>query len=343
MRATSHIADPPPLCSFPELSGIIREEKTINSSRDFFELLVRWSNRRKKEDMGKEYVPRVTGIVNTKVFLAAWMMATYPKIVLGELLGDLELALIKSSVELIRAAYKMASGFNPPKGGATDAQQGAWDWSWRGIPWADGIHKLVCAYLRTFKNWKISDQAKLMGRLQRALRGIDGLIQAGVAQDGIDAAGFSELLKQRDALVEKMRKMDPSFDPASTAATAGNAGSAQGAVPGGAESGRKAQRRARVVVTLGEQPGQAGHGGGGGGGGMSNEQLAHELLIDGSFRLDERAGQSDEKLVHTKIRETFERAFWESLVEELSLDPPHFDSVLKVLEEIRVSIEVSLP
>jgi len=73
--------------------------------------------------------------------------------------------------------------------------------------------------------------------------------------------------------------------------------------------------------------------------GMTNEQLAHELLLDKDFRLDEKAGMSDDKLVHTKIRETFERAFWESLVEDLSTLPPTYARVLSVLSEIKTGIQ----
>lgn len=55
-----------------------------------------------------------------------------------------------------------------------------------------------------------------------------------------------------------------------------------------------------------------------------------------------QAGMSDEKLVHTKIRETFERAFWESLVEDLSCTPPSFSRVLNVLFEIKTGIQVAI-
>ena len=113
-------------------------------------------------------------------------------------------------------------------------------------------------------------------------------------------------------------------------------------------------------------------------GGMTNEQLAHELLLDSDFRLDDKvgvryalcslvaaslaryapifclcrlsltvffsprlqAGMSDDKLVHTKIRETFERAFWESLVDDLSATPPSYNRVLSVLNEISNGVQV---
>lgn len=97
---------------------------------------------------------------------------------------------------------------------------------------------------------------------------------------------------------------------------------------------------AKVVKThnVGDLGAQSGNGGGGG---MSNEQLAHELLIDSGFRLDDKAGISDEKLVHTKIRETFERAFWNSLIEDLTCVPPSFAPVLNVLNEIKAGLEVN--
>lgn len=54
-----------------------------------------------------------------------------------------------------------------------------------------------------------------------------------------------------------------------------------------------------------------------------------------------QAGVSGDKLVHTKIRETFERAFWDSLIEDLTCTPPSFAPVLNVLSEIKTGIEVS--
>lgn len=52
-----------------------------------------------------------------------------------------------------------------------------------------------------------------------------------------------------------------------------------------------------------------------------------------------QAGMTDDKLVHTKIRETFEKAFWESLADDLSTSPPSYGRVLTVLTQIRTGIE----
>jgi hypothetical protein len=47
--------------------------------------------------------------------------------------------------------------------------------------------------------------------------------------------------------------------------------------------------------------------------------------------------------VHTKIRDVFERAFWDSLVEDLTCTPPSYTPILNVLHEIRTGIEASPP
>jgi hypothetical protein len=74
-------------------------------------------------------------------------------------------------------------------------------------------------------------------------------------------------------------------------------------------------------------------------GGLSNEQLAHELLLNREFRLNETANIPDEQLVHTRIKEPFERVFWTSLAEDLSAVPPCYARTLSVLEEIKKGVQ----
>ena len=71
---------------------------------------------------------------------------------------------------------------------------------------------------------------------------------------------------------------------------------------------------------------------------MTNEQLAHELLLDRTFQLDEGGGCSAENPVFQRIRESFHQAFWDSLVDDLKLSTPCFVRVLRVLAEIRDGI-----
>ena len=71
---------------------------------------------------------------------------------------------------------------------------------------------------------------------------------------------------------------------------------------------------------------------------LSNEQLAHELLLDPTFQLDESGGCSAENPVYHRIRKSFHQAFWDSLVSDLCLDTPCYTRVLRVLAEIRDGI-----
>lgn len=67
---------------------------------------------------------------------------------------------------------------------------------------------------------------------------------------------------------------------------------------------------------------------------MTNEQLAHELLLDSRFKLDEYGLHSASDPVYAEIRKTFHHEYWQSLVADLCLDKPCYTRVLNVLKEI---------
>ena len=55
---------------------------------------------------------------------------------------------------------------------------------------------------------------------------------------------------------------------------------------------------------------------------MNNQQLAHEPLLDPLFQRDESGGCSTENPTSHNIRESFHRAFWNSLEEDFPLLRP---------------------
>ena len=57
---------------------------------------------------------------------------------------------------------------------------------------------------------------------------------------------------------------------------------------------------------------------------LSNEALAYELMIDPSFKLDDKGGNPSEDPMLSRIRESFHDAFWASLVGDLTLQVFHF-------------------
>ena len=67
---------------------------------------------------------------------------------------------------------------------------------------------------------------------------------------------------------------------------------------------------------------------------MSNEQLAHELLIDPCFKLDDNGGNSTGDSMYEEIRGHFHDAYWKSLEDDLNLPVPCYTRVLNVLKDI---------
>lgn len=71
---------------------------------------------------------------------------------------------------------------------------------------------------------------------------------------------------------------------------------------------------------------------------MSNEQLAHEILLDPTFCMDQD-GSSSNKLLCTRLPVAFSPAFWNSLHEDLCQNPMQYGRVYLVLQEIKTVIQ----
>lgn len=202
---------------------------------------------------------------------------------------------------------------------------------WNQIAATADIPTLLCTYLRTFKEWKIVDESKLAGRLKKALKGIeDAIVKAKAEESSAARSMVPDLEEQQQKLKAKLRQigaLDVDDGEASQSAP----------FPVTKGLGGKAAVTAARVVKTHSHPEAAGLASKGSG--MSNEQLAHELLLDSGFQLRDKPGASDEKLVHTKIAEAYENAYWDSMVDDLTDEPPSFSPVLNVLATIRTGIE----
>ncbi|XP_014227790.1 T-complex protein 11-like protein 1 [Trichogramma pretiosum] len=76
--------------------------------------------------------------------------------------------------------------------------------------------------------------------------------------------------------------------------------------------------------------------------GMQNMALAHEIAVDGNFKIDKL--DPDGNPLRKKLKEMVHKAFWDILSEELSQDPPVYDQALRLLSEIKESLdELLLP
>lgn len=307
---------------FEDLSARLREDEVINCTVDFLFRIIQLCNWRRGQQ------PLITGTVNAKIFLASFMIAARPHHVF-ETIGDLEQKVMDASEPMIECFHNTATAL---------ASKQTWPEVKKDA--AKHLCARLCQYLRTFKEWKISDEKKLAGRLQHALTGLENAEKAMCEEDGEDSMMKEELQRQQESLKAKMGQI------AGAQKTTEEEGEGQG--DGGSSSSASARRRGAGVLAATVARTVGSNSGGGAGGssssrsstkGMSNLQLAHEMMLDADFKLDEQAGMSQEKLVHTKIRETFERAFWESLSEDVNSDPPRYARVLSVLVEIRTGVE----
>ncbi|CAH8547942.1 unnamed protein product [Schistosoma turkestanicum] len=68
-----------------------------------------------------------------------------------------------------------------------------------------------------------------------------------------------------------------------------------------------------------------------------NMSLAHEITVDSQFRLEKYEPQ--EKSLEYCIKETMHRAFWDILRSSLECDPPDYQPVLRLLEEVKQSLQ----
>lgn len=143
-----------------------------------------------------------------------------------------------------------------------------------------------------FQEWKIVDEKKLAGRLRHALKGLEQA-EKSLKDEDSESKMRKELVHQQKRLRAKLEQIagvqeveahDQEQREAEAskmvvpAITAANVAKTNGL---SLESGSAGQSSA--------QPGQVG--------GMTNEQLAHELLIDGDFRLDDKVGVCNDRTV----------------------------------------------
>ena len=245
--------------------------------------------------------------VNVRVFLAAFLIAFRPTHVF-ESMGSLEQQLLESagallvSFERIAAAVGRFASFAAVPADVTE----------------DFPH-LLFSYLRHFKAWKIPDETKLTCRIKHALVALYNAHHHLPLDEPADSKLSVEFRTQIERLRGKLTQIAgptalAEFDEQRGADVNGLAqGLAQGLSLG---VGGPAAREAMPAR-------------------LTNEQLAHELLLDPSFQLTDMGDASAESPVMHRIRQSFHRAFWDSLADDLRLARPCYTRVLRVLREVR--------
>jgi len=212
-----------------------------------------------------------------RVFLAAFMIAYRPTHVF-ESMGVLEQSLYESALPLLTNFQRIVEGV-------------AIVGSFQGVPvdLTCNFPSMLFEYLKRFKAWKVPDEAKLTCRIKHALIALYG------AQEHLppDEPEDSKLKLEFRAQITRLRsKLQQIAGEAALAEFDANRGGANIGNRGGANIGSGPPGGGCAYAAI---PGR-----------LTNEQLAHELLHDPTFQLDEAGGCSAaENPVFHRIRESF--------------------------------------
>jgi hypothetical protein len=221
--------------------------------------------------------------VNTRVFLASFMIAFRPSHVFASM-GALEDALHAAALSLVGSFERISGALQQHASFAATPREVTAE-----------FQGLLFDYLRCFKAWKVPDQARLTGRIERALA---ALYEAQAVVPPGDRIR-SELQAQIDRLRGKLEQI-----------AGADALDAFDARPRGDGSGHTPPR-------------------------LDTEQIAHELLLDPQFQLAPYEPSDADSPVFSRVRAEFHRAFWDGVTADLRRTPPCYAGVLRVMAEVR--------
>jgi hypothetical protein len=298
--------------TFDELAAVLRQKPRIDTMKNMLMRVCHLTIRQRTSEewlkVGGSPIPET---VNVRVFLAAYMIAYKPDHVF-ENMGTLEDAVFNAAGPMLQNFEAICEAVKTNK-------------NWREVDskLREEFPQLLSKYLTSFKDWKIPDEAKLTERIKHALT---ALYQAEDHLPADEAEGSKlrqEFKNQQNRLRYKLlqiagEKVLKAFDE--------ERGKGNLARPTSAplHAGISSSTSKQGETAYASLPGR-----------MTNEQLAHELLLDPTFKLDDKGGSTVDNPVFSKIRESFHVAYWDSLVDDLRLPTPCYVRVLRVLEEIR--------
>jgi len=288
--------------SFEALVQVLRDKRIIDITRNALQrvhLLTTFRHGSPSKALSPENV-------NVRVFLAGFMIAYRPTHVF-ENMGTLEQALFEAATPLIATFEKIYESFR---------ERG----SFAKVPHSltKDFPTLLFEYLKKFKAWKVPDENKLKMRIKHALIALYQAEEHLPPDEPADSKLKKEFSTQIERLRSKLQQIGgvDALDRFDAERAAGHVHTGNPGNPPGGSSAYAAL------------PGR-----------LTNEQLAHELLLDPGFQLDESGGCSVENPVFHRIRESFHQAFWDSLVDDLKLEIPCYVRVLRVLCEISDGIK----
>jgi len=283
-----------------EMTIFLKQTDTIQLAQQYLMRIQRLSNLLH----GTALLPHT--LFNIRVFLASYMILIYPESAF-QTMGDLETLLLEST-------KKLHSNFEAILDALTNEKK-----MFREIP-----HELTKAFpvlledfLDRFSKWKVVDEVNVIARIKHALIALLEARRNLMFDDCITAEMSFEFLNQLKRLKDKLLQI------------------------GGPDVVKDFERENPDLKCLESQNNSKES--------ISdreyykekyttNEQMAHELLLDPTFELTEANSYGSFNATQEGLKKNLERAFWTGLEDDLRFSPPCYVRITRVLSEIRDGI-----
>jgi hypothetical protein len=276
--------------------AFLRERPTIATAKACLERIHRLVQLRHGWARGSDQSNHI--FVNTRVFLAAFLIVGWPTRVF-ESMDDLETKLLESATALLASFEQIVSEITKVK-------------VFKNVPYSitRPFHTLLMDYLRDFQAWKAPDEAKLITRITHALIALYQADQSLPPDEPANSKLKMEFKSQIERLRCKLRQISGSamveqFDEKRATLCAGQP------LPWGLST-------CRVLATE-----------------VTNEQLAHELLLNSAFQLTESNAKKLAQSTWHHVQMAFHESFFDSLTDDLKLTPPCLNRAFRLLIEVR--------
>lgn len=302
--------------SFQELVDYLRQREIVTAAKDILERVHSICDRVIPfEDRGRHQ----EASVNVRVFLASELITRYSDRVFEsttELVTDLKHSAVDARRTFFEICKQLRDGVR-----ASDLPRDL----------LSQFPRHLFKYLAAFKAWKIPDQETLIPRIRNALVALyaaERHIPANEESPALQQEFTTQITRLRtklhqiggaDALEEFDRTRDSLIEAASTT------------VPS-----TDVEPRPQTSSTFGVEFNGC-H--------MTNERLAHELMLDPDFIITENGApvMASVDSPSSRIRKIFHASFWSNVEEELVANPTAYGRIQKVLHEVYLHARDTLP
>ena len=257
--------------------------------------------------------------INVRVFIASFMIAWHPKRVF-ESEGALEKDLTAKAIKMLKIYDQICDDIIKSENwlDLKDAADTA-------VMFHDSLH----AYLEAFQAWKIPDEHRLKARITHALNALqeadDELLDYEIGFESIR----SQLRAEKKRLLEKLRKIigcDAVKMIQDLRLVMGKSAFTTEVDVGASKDSEELHQFDMFDINAGPRR-------------LSNQQIAHELLLDPTFEIKDYGGYKDDHPACERMRATFHKAFWDSLADDLRFEPAIYVRTLLVFQEIKKHIK----